>query len=278
VEYVYSTWQRIGDAAIPGVSFRVVDGRTNLERNVGAMQLVALDSAPRLAVPASPRVVGFAPPAFLRASNPDTIRVGPHSFVLRNPGYAEMVSLARDTVFIFDATQGEERARHDSAWIAALFPGRHALALVVTDAAWPHVAGVRFWVAHGVPVYAPRAVRAFLDSVVERHWTLSPDLLERSRRPMRFVPVSDSLRVAGGDILLFALDGVASEAAIAAYDAPDHTLWASDYIQSAREPTQYLDEVCRATVRVNVTPDRVAAEHLPLTPWPALRPLAKCGP
>jgi len=175
--------------------------------------------------------------------------------------------LARDTVFVFDATQGDERARQDSIWIAALFPGKHATALVVTDLAWPHVAGVPFWAARGVPVYAPRAARAFLTSVLARRTPGSR---------LRFIPVGDSLRVAGGDILLFGIDGVASEVAIAAYDGADHTVWASDYIQDATAPTMYLDEVCRALKRVHRTPERAAAEHLSITPWATLRPLANC--
>ena len=43
VEYVYSTWQRVGDAAFPGVSFRVVDGQTNVERNLNSMLLTSGD-------------------------------------------------------------------------------------------------------------------------------------------------------------------------------------------------------------------------------------------
>jgi hypothetical protein len=127
---------------------------------------------------------------------------------------------------------------------------------------------VPFWVARGVPVYAPRAARGFLTSVIARR-------TPKSRT--HFIPVADSLRLAGGDVLLFAIDGVASEVAIAAFDAPDRTLWASDYIQDATSPTMYLDEVCRAVERVHRTPERAVAEHLPLTPWSSLRPLARCG-
>lgn len=279
VEYVYSTWQRIGDAAIPGVSFRIVDGQTNVERNLNTIQLVSRDSAPRLDVPASATAMGFAVPAFLRPSNPDTIRVARDVFLLRNPGYAEMVTLARDTVFLFDATQGDERARLDSVWIGKLFPGRHPIALVVTDLAWPHIAGVRYWASLGTPIYAHRAAVRMLDSVIARHWTLAPDRLERTRvrRAPRIHAVSDTLRLAGGDLLLFAIDGASSEVALAGFDNIHGVLWGSDYIQDATAPSMYLDEMCRALTRVHRTPTTAAAEHLRVTPWEKLRPLANCS-
>ncbi|HKN67516.1 MAG TPA: hypothetical protein VJW73_14630 [Gemmatimonadaceae bacterium] len=278
VEYVYSTWQRIGDAAIPGVSFRMVDGQTNVERNLNAIRLVSSDSAPPLEVPPAASPMSFAPPAFLRPSNPDTIRLAPNVFVLRNPGYAEMVALARDTVFLFDATQGDERARLDSVWIGALFPGKHPIALVVTDVAWPHIAGVRYWASLGTPIYAHRAAVHMIDSVIARHWTITPDRLEQTkrRRAPRIHPVSDTLAVAGGELLLFAIDGASSEVALAGFDNATHVLWGSDYIQDATAPSMYLDEMCHALRRVHRTPTTAAAEHLRPTAWEKLRPLAKC--
>ena len=283
VEYVYSTWQRLGDASFPGVSHRVVDGEVETERSISAMRLVAPDSAPALRIPNRDKPMGYAPAGFLVGARPDTIRVGPTAFLLKNAGYTEMVVEQADTVFLLDATQGEERARQDSIWIATLFPRTHHVAVVVTDLAWPHIAGVRYWVARGAPIYAHRAGRALLDSVIARRWTLAPDYLERTRRlrgsavKLLFHPVSDSLKLANGGIVLFPIDGVASEVALAAFTPSDRFLWASDYIQTSTEPSMYLDEVCRALTRVGRTPERVAAEHLGITAWAALAPLAHCG-
>jgi len=267
VEFVYSTWERVGSAHLPGGSFRVVDNRTAVTRTFGVRSIVARDGAPSLAIPAS-GPMRLALPAFLAPTRPDTVRVSSTTFLLRNRGYTETVTLARDTVFVFDATQGDERVRQDSAWISVLFPGRHPVVLVVTDLAWPHVAGVRAWIARGATVVAHRAARTFLTDVVNRRWTLAPDLLERRRAgaTFRLRTVTDSLRLAGGDIVLFPIDGAASEVALAAFVRPDRFLWASDYIQDLTSPTQYLDDVFAATERVGVSPVKVAAEHAPLTP------------
>lgn len=275
VEYVYSTWRRLDDTYVPGVSFRVVDGRTAIERTFGPTSLVAADSAPVTRIPQMASAMGYPLPIFLQPTNPDTIRVSGSTFLLRNRGYAEMVTLTRDTVFLFDATQAETRAREDSAWIGKLFPGKHPIVVIVTDLAWPHVSGLRFWVARGATIMSHSASQPFLQSVVDRRWTLAPDLLERERKPLRFVGLNTTRMLGGGGLTVFPIDGIGSEVALAAYVAPDRFLWASDYVQSLDEPTAYVDEVVRAVHRVGVTPERVAAEHMRIVPWDTVARLAK---
>jgi hypothetical protein len=277
VEFVYSTWQRIGSAHLPGGTFRVEDGLTTITRTFGSRRFVTRDSAPSSTLPATDKPMALETATFLVPSRPDTVRVSASTFLLRNRGYTEMVTLVRDTVFVFDATQGEERVRQDSSWIATLFPGRHPIVVVVTDLAWPHVAGVRAWVARGATIVSHRAARSFLTEVVNRRWTLAPDLLERRRERVtfQFRAADDSLVLGGGDVLLFPIDGAASEVALAAFVRPDRFLWASDFIQDVSAPTQYLDDVFAAVARAGVSPLKVAAEHAPLVAWDRLMPLAE---
>ncbi|MEP6495037.1 MAG: hypothetical protein ABJF01_20285 [bacterium] len=280
VEFVYSTWVRIGSAHLPIATARVVDGTTDVTRTFATPVFVSRDSAPLLTIPARSAAMRIALPAFLEPSRPDTVRVNANTFLLRNRGYTEAVTLARDTVFVFDATQADERVHQDSVWIGALFPGRHPIVVVITDLAWPHVAGVRAWVARGATIVSHRAARSFLTQVVNRRWTLAPDLLERRRASVsfRFRAVGDSLRLAGGDITLFPIDGAASEVALAAFVRPGRFLWASDFIQNVSAPTQYLDDVFAAVTRMGISPANVAAEHAPLTAWERLIPLAEHAP
>jgi hypothetical protein len=276
VEFVYSTWQRVGGAHLPGGAFRMEDGVTAITRTFGARRLVSRDSAPSLVLPPRSAQMAVATPSFLQPIKPDTIRVSATTFLLRNRGYTETISLVHDTVFVFDATQGEERVRQDSSWIATLFPGHHPIVLVVTDLAWPHVAGVRAWVARGATVVSHRAAREFLTQVVNRRWTLAPDLLERerTRATFRFRSVDTSLVLGAGDLRLFPIDGAASEVALAAFLRPDRFLWASDFVQDLSAPTQYVDDVVAAARRSGVSPLKVAAQHAPLSDWARVVALA----
>lgn len=275
VEFIYSTWIEAGNAYIPSASFRVVDGATEVTRTLGTVELIEKTKAPSLALPATNKPQVNQTPLFLQPLPPDTVGVGKSTFLLRNPGYTEAVALINDTVYVFDATQAEERSKQDEGWIKKLFPGNHPVVLVVTDLAWPHIAGVRYWVAQGATVISHRISEAFLKKVTGRKWTLAPDLLEqrRGKVKLKFKGVNTALRLAGGKIQLYAIDGVGSEGALMAYLPDDGFLWASDYIQRLDQPAKYTTEVWQATKRVGITPQRVAAQHLRLTPWSTIESL-----
>jgi hypothetical protein len=234
------------------------------------------DAPPLLVLPDDAPDMTRAANPMLNLGNVDTVRVASNAFLLVNRAYTEAVVLARDTVWLLDATQGEGRARADSAWIARLFPGRHPVAVVVTDLAWPHISGVRFWVARGATIVTHAMSRDFLQRVVDRQWTLAPDALEqaRGRATLRVRLVQDSLSLAGGAVRLHAIDGVASEGALMAWLPDARFLWAGDYVQTTTEPSWYATEVWQAVVRAGIAPERVAAQHLGLTAWARVRELA----
>jgi hypothetical protein len=277
VAYLYTTWWAAGPVVLPISAFRVVDGETEMVRSLSITRTIArtTDSTPVMTLPPFAPDMSTAPHPMLSVEGVDTVRVAPNVFLLRNRAYTETVVLARDTVWLLDATQNEDRARADSAWIARLFPGRHPVAVVVTDLAWPHIAGVRFWVARGATIVTHRLSRDFLDRVIARPWTVAPDALERIRpRPSpRFRLVADSMVLAGGDLRLYVVDGAASEGALMAWVPAAGYLWAGDYIQTTADPSLYATEVWQAVRRAGFRPERVAAQHLPLTPWERIEQL-----
>ena len=280
VENVYTTWiAPRGGGSYPGSVIRIEDGEVAVNRTVAGREiaLVARDSAPRLDIPSGApdmrRPAGTAPnPAASQLA--DTVRVSANTFLLVTPAYTETVTLQRDTVFLLDATSGEARARGDSTWIARLFPGKHPVAVVVTDIAWPHVSGVRFWVARGATIISHRASTGFLQKLTAQKWTLAPDVLERSSAKrgvdLRVRTLADSMSLAGGAIKLYAIDGAGSEGALMAFVPGDNYLWVSDFVQTVARPSQYGTEIWNAAKRVGISPQRFAAEHLPLTPWSKL--------
>jgi hypothetical protein len=277
IEYLYTNWVRSGAVAVPGSSFRLADGKTEISETIGYVEMIGQDAAPALELPAGPAESQEGLPLFLQPIDPKVVQVGPKTYLLSNPGYTEAVTQAGDEIFVFDATQSEERARKDEAAIAKLFPGKHKFTVVVTDLAWPHIGGLRYWVASGATIIAHKAAREFLESVIDRRWTLTPDLLEQHRKSVkfRFVGVDARYSMAGGAISLHPIDGIGSEVALMGYVPADRFLWASDYIQTVDEPSLYGLEVWRAAQRDGLHPERTAAEHLPLTPWAKIDELQK---
>jgi len=273
VEYVYSTWVEADGVFIPGATFRIVDGETSFTQTIGDAELKDPSATPSLTVPEAPKNLGDPTPLFLQPIAPKTVKVSENTYLLVNPGYTEAVSLIDNKIYVFDATQSEARAKQDDDLIQQLFPGKHEVFVVVTDLAWPHIAGVRYWVASGATIISHRISRDFLTKVIDRKWTLSPDTLEKSRGKwkFKFIPVEDSYAASGEKLKVFPIDGIASEGALMAYLSEDKFLWASDYIQDIKAPTLYAAEVIAATRRFGIEPEQAAAEHIPLTPWKTIR-------
>jgi hypothetical protein len=277
-EYLWSIWQPAGDAVAPQFAYRIVDGETNQERMIDRYTLVPRDSAPRLDIAPDAAPIVQRP----AASPPDTVRVSASTFVLVTPSYTNVVTLQRDTVFVLDAQTSAERAQQDSVWIGKLFPGKHPIVLVVTDLAWPHISGVRYWVALGTPVVSHRASRDFLTKVVNHRWTLEPDLLEKRRATARLVfhPVDERVELGGGAVQLRAIDGVGSEGAVMAYIPSDHFLYAGDYIQPGGPGSfsaVYAREVRAAVQRAGFTPERFVAMHMKVGQWLDVERVAQRG-
>ncbi|NOT09527.1 MAG: hypothetical protein HOP28_15155 [Gemmatimonadales bacterium] len=273
VDYTYSTWF---EPHLPVTAHRQVDGVVEITRAYGAARLMPRDSAPLLSMPNDVPDMRAEVSLFLQPNPPDTVRVGPAAYLLRNRGYTEAVVLARDTIWVLDATQAEARAALDSAWIGRLFPGRHPIAVVVTDLAWPHIGGVRYWVAQGATIVTHRLSRDFLTRVVERRWTDAPDLLERRRATarLRLRLIDAPTDLAGGAVRVVPLEGLGTEGALAVYVPGEKFLWAGDYLQNASRPSLYATEVARTMRARGIAPERTAAQHLPLTLWSVIERLA----
>jgi hypothetical protein len=274
-EYVWTTWLKFGHSAAPRSAFMVTDGETERAWTHANYALVPRDS---ISVPLTLSGPPAPPPGAARADAvPDTIRIAPNTVMLTTAAYNNVVTLQHDTVFILDAQLGEARARADSVWIGKLFPGKHPLVLVVTDLAWPHIAGVRYWIATGVPVITHTASVDFLNQVVRRRWTLEPDLLERKRNTIHPVirGIDSPLNLARGAVKLAPIDGIASEGALMAYLPGERTLYVGDYIQPGTYgPPRpgllrftYLDEVMWAARKVGFDPVTFAAMHVKPTAW-----------
>lgn len=272
-EYVYATWWQAGPARLPVVSVRYRDGveqsRRDLDINVPA---IGTDVPRAKAMPPLPATLpdhaGLPDPQ--QAPTPvDTVRVGPTTFLLVTRAYTHAVTMVRDTVYLFDATTAEWRSRADSTWIATLFPGRRATVLVVTDLAWPHISGVRFWAARGATIATHALSVPFLTEVVNRDWTLAPDIRSRQRpmRRVRWISVTKAKPLGGGAIRLLPIDGIGSEGALMAWLPGDGFLWAGDYLQDATSASSYAEEVITAAIRETIVPTRVAAQHLGVTGW-----------
>ena len=192
-------------------------------------------------------------------------------------GYNVTVVKQPDGLVIMEATTSSEHAAAVMAFAAAKFPGSKIKAVVTTSDAWPHLAGIREYVAAGIPIYALDLNVSILGRFVEAKHTLAPDRLEKQPKAAVFKPISSKTVIGTGDtrIELFPAHGEIGERMMLAWFPGVKTLYSSDFIQRnpPSRPTPFfmpkmLMEVQTAAEREGITGiERVFGMHLAPTPW-----------
>jgi hypothetical protein len=279
-DYRYTGWSDVAPFTYyPTSTIKLTDGLGKETWSVfpGQISLAPLDSVPsHLVLPDSLPAAPSVPPPRFGDDTPDTVRVGSHTFLLVNSRFTSVVTLAADTVFLIDATAGEPRARRDSTWVNRLFPGHHPVVLVLLSAVWPHIAGLRFWVASGALVVGHTLTGPTVANAVARRWTEYPDALERQRQRahLQFVSVMHARTLANGRVQLYELDGAANESTLMAYLPQDRFLWASDRVQDTSAPSLYTTELVQSVDRLGLRPEWTSGPHFRLVPWDQIAHLA----
>ncbi|NOK17283.1 hypothetical protein [Corallococcus carmarthensis] len=159
---------------------------------------------------------------------------------------------------------------------AKRFPGLKVKAVVSTSDAWPHVGGLREYVARGIPVYVLDLNRALVERLVASPRTLLPDALARKPRAAK-LQVVEGRRVVGSGKNRLELVPVRTETGERMLFAwlPEHgLLYTSDLVQPQPDGTffnvQQVDETVQVAAREKLPVARVFGMHLKPTDWSTL--------
>lgn len=192
-------------------------------------------------------------------------------------GYNVSIVKQPDGLVVIEATTSNQHAADVMAFAARRFPGSRIKAVVTTSDAWPHIAGIRAYVAAGIPIYALDLNVSILTRFVNARHTLEPDQLEKQPRAPIFRPVSAKTVIGAGDtrIELFPAHGEIGERMMLAWLPGARTLYTSDFIQRNRPGSatpffmpKMLMEVQTAVEREGIAGiERVFGMHLSPTPW-----------
>jgi hypothetical protein len=153
------------------------------------------------------------------------------------------------------------------------FPGLPVKAVITTSDSWPHLAGIREYVADGVPVYALDLNEPILNRVISGARKSKPDLLERAPRKPDFHLVSGKtvLGVGPNRLELYPIHGATSERQMMVYFPEYHLLYGSDPFQQNNDGSyfypQTVSELTAAVGREHLVVDRFFMMHIGPTPW-----------
>ena len=189
-----------------------------------------------------------------------------------------------DGVVIIEAPIGSGYSAAVIAEAEKRYPGARVKAVVTTSDAWPHLGGVREYVARGIPVYACDLNRPILERLLNADYSADPDALARAPRAAKFTWVSERTVVGSGDtrIEIYPAHGENGERMLFVYVPAHKLLYSSDDIQKDRTGAffmpEYLWEVRDAVRRLHLDVDRIFGMHVGPTPWGDIEAaIAKAG-
>lgn len=246
------------------------------------LELGAAAPADSFAIPAEVRAAFHAAPVRglpdlklgvgFRGSETEPQEIAPGIVFL--PG-AWNVTLVRQEqgVVVLEAPIASGYTAQVVAEAARRMPGAPVIAAVSTSDAWPHVGGVRGYVARGVPVYAHMLNLPLLRRLLEAPHTYRPDSLALAPRAPDFRPVDGPVAVGDGPnrFVLHPIRGEGGERMVAAYFPEHRLLYASDLVQPMPDGTffmtEYLHEVRLLVEREGLDVETVFAMHAAPMPW-----------
>lgn len=153
------------------------------------------------------------------------------------------------------------------------FPGLKIKAVITTSDSWPHIGGLREYVAHGIPVYVLDRTVPLIERFLRAPRTRYPDALAKAPRPADLRPVSSKVAVGSGQnrMELYPIHGETSERQMMVYFPEHKLLYGSDPFQKQEDGTffypQTVYELQSAVEREHLSVERFFMMHVGLTPW-----------
>jgi hypothetical protein len=179
-----------------------------------------------------------------------------------------------DGIVVFE---GPISSKYSESVIAAAqkrFPGAPIKAVVTTSDAWPHIGGMREYVARKIPVYALDLNVPILERLSKAKRTSAPDTLSARPATPLWRPVTKTTSIGTGELRidLIPVRGEAGERMMVAYLPGQKLAYSSDLIQRNRGAGFFMPgmiaEVTSALAREKAgEPTLVVGMHLTPAPW-----------
>lgn len=152
------------------------------------------------------------------------------------------------------------------------FPGVPVKAVITTSDSWPHIGGVREYVAHGTPVYVLDRTAPLIERFLKAPRTRYPDTLAKNPRKADLRRVSSKTVVGSGPnrMEIYPIHGETSERQMMVYFPEHKLLYGSDPFQELDGSfffPQTVSELENAVEREHLAVDRFFMMHIEVTPW-----------
>jgi hypothetical protein len=179
----------------------------------------------------------------------------------------------RDGIVVLEAPISSGYSTRVLAEAERRFPGVPVTAVVTTSDAWPHIGGLREYVARGIPVYVLDRTLPLIQRFIAAPRTQYPDMLARFPRQAVFRQITGKVVIGTGPnrMEILPLRGETSERQMMVYFPEHKLLYGSDAFQKLPDGkyfiTQTVSEVADAVAREHLAVERFFMMHMSVTAW-----------
>jgi hypothetical protein len=180
-----------------------------------------------------------------------------------------------DGVVIIEAPISSEYSVQVLDEAARRFPNTPIKGVISTSDSWPHLSGLREYVARHIPVYASPLNEPIITRLLKADYRAAPDRLAGSPAAPQFHFVSDKTTIGTGPnrLVVYPIHGENGERMLMVHLPERRLLYAADELQKQRTGQYfmpaYLVDLDGAVTRAGIggAIDTVFGMHLTPTPW-----------
>lgn len=156
------------------------------------------------------------------------------------------------------------------------FPKEKIKAVITTSDAWPHVGGIREYVANRIPIYHLDLNEKIITRILKANFYTNPDSLQKKKVTPLLIKVTDKLSITDKEnpLEILPIKTETGERMMMVYFPKHKLLYSSDLVQPGQgEPffmPQYIGEIIEAVTRETLDVEKIIGMHQSLIEYQSL--------
>lgn len=178
-----------------------------------------------------------------------------------------------DGIVVIESPISSSYSKSIMTYVKENFPNKPIKALIVASDAYPHVAGIREYIAKGIPIYTHRENEKLLNTIALAEHKSNPDAQSsvKKKPDYFFADKKVTLKDKSFPISIYPINGSAGSKMLMVYNEKSKWLYAADLIQKLPDGSffmpQYLIEIKDAVKKNKIDVVNASAMHKAYFQW-----------
>lgn len=193
-------------------------------------------------------------------------------FVLQAQWFVHWV-IQDDGIIILEAPISSSYSKSIIAYLRKTYPKKPIKGVVIASDAYPHLAGIREYVANEIPIYIHKNNKELIESIINANYKSDQDSQSKvNNKPIyKFVNSKTTINSTTESINIYPINGSAGSKMLMVELEKSNWLYAADLVQKLGDGSffmpQYLTEINNALKLNNIRIEKVSAMHAMPLEW-----------